>query len=217
MVAAVSEFSFDCIDVSTQPYAASPTLMFRLRVSEINGATIHALALRCQIRIEPQRRRYDEEEAQLLTSLFGDPSRWGETLKPMQFSMVSTVVPSFSGSTEVELPVPVSYDLDVAAGSYFHSLRDGEIPFVLLFSGTVFGKGDKGFWVEQVPWHHDSVYRMPVSEWWKLMDTYFPETAWLRLHRSTIDALQRYKAQNALATWDQTMTSLLSSTGEVTT
>jgi hypothetical protein len=210
----VSKFVVDCVDVSARPYAPSPTLLFKLRIAETTGATIHALALRSQIRIEPQRRRYNGEEADLLISLFGEPSRWGETLKPMEFAAVSTMVTSFTGSKEVDLAVSCSYDLDVAAGSYFHSLREGHIPFVLLFSGTVFGKGENGFWVEQIPWSLESQYELPVSEWTKLMDQYFPEQGWLRLQRSTLDALLKYKANNAIPTWDQTLEQLLAASGD---
>ena len=44
----------------------------RLQVSETDGGTVHALALRCQIRIEPQRRRYTPEEEVRLYELFGE-------------------------------------------------------------------------------------------------------------------------------------------------
>jgi hypothetical protein len=205
----VAEFAFDCLDVSPQRYAVSPTLLFKLRIAELTGSPIHAMVLRAQIRIEPQRRRYDGEDLELLTYLFGDPSRWGETLKPMQLTTVSIVVTGFTGSTEVDVPVACSYDLDVAAGKYFHSLREGVVPLLLLFSGTVFGLGDKGFWVEQVPWHHEAAYRMPVAVWWALMDTYFPNSAWLRLPRETVDALQKYKASRAIPTWDAALGDLL--------
>jgi hypothetical protein len=205
----MAELSFDCLDVYPQRYAAAPTLLFRVRVAEVSGASIHAIALRCQIRIEPQRRRYDNHESELLSDLFGERSRWGETLKPLQFTSVSAMVPSFTGATEIELPVPCTYDLEVAAGKYFHALEEGVVPLLLLFSGTVFGKGEKGFWVDQVPWHKDAQFRMPVAVWRDLMDLYFPNDAWIRLRRDTVDALLRYKAEHAIPTWDAAMEKLL--------
>ncbi|WP_236792780.1 DUF6084 family protein [Amycolatopsis sp. GM8] len=205
----MAELTFDCSDVRPMAYAAGPTLRFRLHVADIGRTEIHAIALRCQIRIEPQRRRYEPAEAELLVSLFGDPSRWGQTLKPFQFANVSAMVPGFTGACEVELEVPCTYDLEVAAGKYFHGLRDGVVPLVLLFSGTVFGKGDKGFWIEQVPWHSEASYRMPVRVWRELMDRYFPNSAWIRLHRDTVDELLRFKARHAIPTWDAAMTTLL--------
>jgi hypothetical protein len=205
----MAELSFDCLDVYPQRYAAAPTLLFRVRVAEVSGASIHAIALRCQIRIEPERRRYDNHESELLSDLFGERSRWGETLKPLQFTSVSAMVPSFTGATEIELPVPCTYDLEVAAGKYFHALEEGVVPLLLLFSGTVFGKGEKGFWVDQVPWHKDAQFRMPVAVWRDLMDLYFPNDAWIRLRRDTVDALLRYKAEHAIPTWDAAMEKLL--------
>ncbi len=54
------------------------------------------------------------------------------------------MVPSFTGSVEVDVPVPCTYDLEIAATSYFHALQQGDIPFVLLFSGTIFTRGRDG-------------------------------------------------------------------------
>ena len=205
----MAELSFDCLDVYPQRYAAAPTLLFRMRIAEMTGAAVHAIALRCQIRIEPQRRRYDQHETEVLSYLFGDPARWGDTLKPLQFTTASAMVPGFTGACEFEIAVPCAYDLEVAAGKYFHALEDGEVPLLLLFSGTVFGKGDKGFWVDQVPWHKDAHYRMPVAVWRDLMDMYFPNAAWIRLRRDTVDALLEFKAGHAIPTWDAAMETLL--------
>ncbi|MCR6489715.1 DUF6084 family protein [Amycolatopsis sp. OK19-0408] len=205
----MAELTFDCIDVRPLKYAASPTLAFKLRISELSGQPVHAMVLRVQIRIEPQRRRYSDDESELLTHLFGDRSRWGETLKPFQFTTVSVTVPGFSGATEVDAEVPCTYDLEVAAGKYFHALTEGVVPMVLLFSGTVFGKGGPGFWVEQVPWHTQAECRMPVAVWDELMARYFPNVAWIKLPRETVDALLKYKAQHAIPTWEAAVEQLL--------
>lgn len=205
----MAELTFDCIDVRPLRYAASPTLAFKLRISELTGQPVHAMVLRVQIRIEPQRRRYADDESELLTHLFGERSRWGETLKPFQFTTISVTVPGFTGATEVDAEVPCTYDLEVAAGKYFHALSDGVVPMVLLFSGTVFGKGGPGFWVEQVPWHTQAECRMPVAVWDELMARYFPNVAWIKLPRETVDALLKYKAQHAIPTWEAAVEQLL--------
>lgn len=212
----MADLRFDCLDVAPLRYGASPTLVFKLRITETEASRIHAVALRCQIRIAPQRRRYSADEADLLTHLFGDPSRWGETLKPLQLTNVSMVVPSFTASTEVDLHVPCSYDLEVAAGKYFHGLQEGVVPLVLLFSGTVFGKGGNGFWVEQIPWDREASYRLPVAVWRELIELYFPETGWVSLRNSTIDAVLRFKAANAIPSWDLAIETLLERAGEKT-
>jgi len=203
----VSEPRFDCLGARPEPYAASPTMDFRLRITD--PSPVHAILLHCQIRIEPQRRRYGPAEAALLGDLFGEPSRWGETLKPLHLAGVSVMVPGFEGSTEIDLQVPFTYDLEVAAGKYFAALDDGEIPLILLFSGTVFVRTESGFTVRQVPWHCESRHRLPVAVWRELMDRYFPGSGWLLLRRDTLRALHRYKSEHAVPTWDDAIDMLL--------
>lgn len=204
----MGELAFECLDVMPDRWAAVPTLLFRLRVSELTGTPVEAVALRCQIRLEPQRRRYAAAEAERLRDLFGEPSRWSETLRPMQFAYVDRVIGGFVGQTEVDLPVTCTYDLEVAAARYFSALEGGEIP-LLLFSGTVFYAGPGGFTVEQIPWHKEAAYRLPVAVWRELMDLYFPGSGWLRLRRDTIERLGRFKADRALPTWDDALNALL--------
>ena len=197
----MSDLAITCVDVRADRYAAVPTLVFRLRITESTGVRVHAIALRCQIRIEPVRRRYDDGEAERLLELFGETPQWGESLKPMQFASVGVVVPSFTGETEVDVPVPCTYDFEVGAAKYLHALSGGEVPMLLLFSGTAFRRTDDGrFEVEQVPWSLESRYRVPVAVWRELMDRFFPAGGWIRVHRDTLDALQRFKARNALPT-----------------
>ncbi len=203
------ELAFDCVEARAERYAAAPTLTLGLRVTETTGQPVGAIALRCQIRIQPQRRAYSAGEAHGLRDLFGERGRWGDTLKPIQFATVPVMVPAFQHSVVVELPVPCTYDLEVAASRYLDALDGGEVPLLLLFSGTVFGNGGGGLSVEQVPWHHECAYRLPVSVWRAAMDAHFPNSAWLRLHRDTMTALGRFKSDRALATWEETIQVLL--------
>lgn len=200
---------FECVDAAAERFAVSPTLALKLQVAETTGEQIHAVALRCQIRIAAQQRRYSAAEAERLLELFGETARWGETLKPLHFTNLSLMVPGFVGSTTVDLPVPCTYDFEVAATKFLHALDEGEIPLLLLFSGTIFYKRESGFAVEQVPWHKEATFRLPVRVWREMMDLYFPNSGWIRMHRDTLDALLLYKARRALPTWDQTIAALL--------
>jgi Family of unknown function (DUF6084) len=167
------------------------------------------LAVRTQVRIEPLRRRYDDSEAEALQDLFGHRGRWGDTLKPLQLAFVNQVVPSFTGQTEIDLSLPASYDFDVAANKYLYALDAGEIPLLLLFSGTVFTSGERGFSVAPIPWDKETKFRLPVAVWKQAMELHFPGTAWLRLDAQTFDALYRYRADQALVSWDQAIERLL--------
>ncbi len=205
----MADLIFGCTGATAERYAATPTLTFSLTITERSGVRVHAIALRCQIRIEPHRRRYSATEAQRLHDLFGDPSRWAETVKPIQLATVTTMVPAFTAVTEVDLQVPVTYDLEVTSARYLYGLDDGTVPLLLLFSGTVFVANGDGFSVELVPWSAEASYRMPVSIWRELADVHFPNSAWLRCSRETLDELSAFKAKRALPTWDSTLEALL--------
>jgi hypothetical protein len=205
----MAELAFDCLGAQAERFAVAPAMSFTLRITEATGQRVEAIALRCQIRIEPARRRYSQAEAQRLNDLFGDIGRWADTLKPLQFAAVSVMVPGFTGSTQVDLPVPLSYDLEIGSTRYFAGLETGEVPLLLLFSGTVFGNVDGRLQVQQVPWSKEASCRLPISVWREAIDVHFPDSAWVRMSLRTLDELQRFKASRALPTWDATLAALL--------
>jgi Family of unknown function (DUF6084) len=205
----VAELAFDCIGARAERYAAVPALSLTLRISETSGQRLEAIALRCQIRIEPARRRYSGPEARRLNDLFGDTERWADTLRPMQLTTVSAMVPGFSGGCEIDLPIAFTYDLEVGSARYFDSLDAGEVPLLLLFSGTMFAVEQGRIQVQQVPWSKEAAYRLPVSVWREAIDAHFPNSAWIRMSRDTMADLQRFKSAHALPTWDHTLAALL--------
>jgi hypothetical protein len=206
----VADLAFDCIGARADRFAVYPLMFFTLRISETSGQRVEAIALRCQIRIEPARRRYTNQEAERLNDLFGDTERWADTLKPMQFINVSTMVPGFTGSTNVDLPVPLTYDMEIGAARYFAGLDGGDVPLLLLFSGTVFSVTDGKMSVTQVPWSKECSYRLPISIWREAIDAHFPNAAWIRLSTLTFDDLLSFKTAKGLPTWDATILTLLS-------
>ena len=205
----MSELRFTVLDIVPEPYAVTPNLLARLRIEELSGAVVHAMAVRAQVRIEPQRRRYDELEEQGLIDLFGARERWADTLRPFCWLHASALVPGFTGNTEVELVLPCSYDVEVAGAKYLQSLGEGEVPLSLLFSGTVFTRGTSGFAVEQIPWQHEANYRLPVRVWRDLMAQHFPGQGWIRLDRDTLAALARYRSSQLHTSWDEALSALL--------
>src|SRR5580698_6555658 len=206
----VADLVFDCTGARADKYAVVPQMQLTLRISETSGQRVEAIALRCQIRIEPARRRYSDDEAERLNDLFGETQRWADTLKPMQFINVSIMVPGFTGSTEIDLPVPLTYDMEIGATRYFAGLDDGEVPLLLLFSGTIFSLADGKMSVTQVPWSKEASYRLPISTWREAIDAHFPNTAWIKVGSLTFDDLLRYKSSKGLATWEAVILDLLS-------
>jgi Family of unknown function (DUF6084) len=205
----MSELSFSVLDLFAEPYAVAPQLTARLRITESTGEVIHAIALRAQVRIEPQRRQYSGEEERGLLDLFGARERWYDTLKPFLWMQTGTMVQGFTGAAEVNLALPCTYDFDVTASKYLHALRDGAVSVVLLFSGTVFTRGQRGFGIEQVPWDREARFDLPVAVWRELIDHYYPNSGWLRLDRGLLDRLAAFKAERGFTTWDETLGTLL--------
>lgn len=205
----MSTLSFAVTDIAVEPYAAAPQLTATLRVEDTSATVIHAIALRCAVQIEAQRRGYLPEEVLRLGDQFGTRDRWSTTLKPFQWMQCGLLMQGFTGSTEVELPLPVTYDFEVTSSRYLHALRDGVLPLGFLFSGTIFTKGKQGFGVEQVPWDRECHYDMPISIWQDLVDTYYPNSGWLRLDRDTLTALGHVKSSGGHTTFDETIWSLL--------
>lgn len=191
-------------------FAAVPTLVFKLRIENLGGEPIRSVALNTQIRLAVTQRHYEASEQTRLLELFGEPHRWGETLRSLLWTHNVLQVPPFSGSTVVDMPVACTYDLDVVAAKYFHALEDGEVPLEFLFSGAVFYAGEDGrLQVDRISWEKEAEYRLPVRVWRALMEHYFPNSAWLRLHKDAFDRLYDYKLRMGLRTWEETVEALL--------
>ncbi|RDH75161.1 hypothetical protein DVS77_27675 [Mycolicibacterium moriokaense] len=205
----MTDITFAVVDVAAEPYSVTPVLNARVGIAAVGDDPIHAIALRCQVRIEPTRRGYSDDEAAGLLDLFGPRERWATTVRNFQWLQTSAMVQGFTDTTQVNLPLECTYDFEVASAKYLHALRDGTVPLQFLFSGTVFSKGANGFAVQQVPWDREDRFEMPVSVWRDLMTVHYPNTGWLRLDRDTIDALAAYRSARGLLSLDEAVTSLL--------
>ncbi len=206
----MTEVTFAVLDVAPEPYAVTPVLTARVGIAAVGDDPVHAIALRCQVRIEPLRRGYTDDEAAGLLDLFGPRERWSTTQRTFLWQHSTAMVPGFTGATQVDLPLECTYDFEVAAAKYLNALREGTIPLQFLFSGTVFVPGARGFAVQQVPWDREDRYDMPVSVWRQLIEQHYPNTGWVRLRHDTLDELAAYKSQRGLLGFDDAIASLLS-------
>jgi hypothetical protein len=205
------ELSFKVEGAAAVAYAAVPTLAFKLRiVNAVQSESIHTVALRCQIQIEATRRRYTSKEQQGLLDLFGEPERWSKTLRGILWTHANLIVPGFEDNTLADLLIPCTFDFNIAATKYFEGLTSGEIPLCIMFSGTVFYAGEDGaLQVAPISWEQETTFRLPQITWREMMDSYYPNTAWLSLRRDVFERLYQYKMQHGIPTWEQALERML--------
>lgn len=87
------------------------------------------------------------------------------------------------------------------------------MPLLFLFSGSVFYIAPDGrLQVERISWNKECVYRIPARLWHELMQRHYPNAAWLYLQRDVFDRLCAYKRGQGIATWEETIETLLPAT-----
>ncbi len=209
------DLRFQVDDVCTAPNAAAPQLLFKVRISNSQGDPIHSIALRVQVQIEPVRRKYTVSEQSQLKELFGEPERWSKTLQPLLWANINVNVAGFTGGTVVDVPVPCTFDFNVAVTKYIYGLEEGELPTSLMFSGTVFHEGSVGLQIAQIPWGRDANYRVPVRLWKDMMDLYYPNTAWVCLRRDVFERIEEFRSAHGNTTWEQALEQMLSEASEL--
>lgn len=204
------ELDFQIVGVEAASRGLTPLLHFKLKVTTPATEPIQALILNAQIQIQSPQRSYTPAEKERLVELFGTPERWGQTLRNRLWTLTNTTAGSFTRETEAILPVPCSYDLNLASAKYFFALESGDVPLLFLFSGSVFYTTPEGrLQVERVSWNKECTYALPVQTWRGLMEQHYPNSGWLYLERETFDRLSEFKRRNGLATWENTIEQML--------
>ena len=207
------EPEFAVLGARTVRYAAAPMLAIDLQVAEPSGRQVYMIALSIQVMIEPARRAYDDATRERLVELFGAPERWAVTTRSLVWTQLDVVVPAFTGTTTVAVPIACSYDLELAAAKYLYSLPDGIAPLALHFNGVIYYRDEHGgLQMVLVPWTNSIDFKMPVSVWRKTIEHYYPNTAWVALRSQTLEALQREKLDRGLTTLDSCVQALLEET-----
>jgi hypothetical protein len=206
----VPDLDFKVEGAEVLEYAAVPSLLFKLRIENLEEEPIRSVSLNTQVRIAARQRHYEAVEQERLQELFGEPHRWGETLRSLLWTHTVLQVPRFSGSTVVDMPVTCTYDLEVVAAKYFYALEDGEVPLEFLFSGTVFYAAKGGvLQTARISWQKEAEFRLPVRLWKEMVEHYFPNSAWIRLRKDAFDELYYYKVRGGFPTWEAAVEALL--------
>lgn len=205
------DLDFTISGVEAASHGVTPLLHFKVGITNTPPEeTIQSVILQVQIQIQAPQRSYNENEKPKLIDLFGTPDTWGTTLRAKLWTLANTTVRTFAGATEAILPVPCSFDLNVAGTKYFYALEDGEVPLLFLFSGTIFYAAPDGhLQVQQISWNKECTYRMPISLWQQMMDYHYPNSAFIALERGVFDRLYAYKRGAGVSSWEQAIEKLL--------
>jgi len=118
---------FTVLEATPVERAAAPTLSFRVGINDASGRRVFAIALSVLIEVEPAKRGYDAASRQRLVELFGEPERWATTTESFRWAHADALVPGFSSTIDIELPIACTYDLELAASKYFDGL-EGDAP-----------------------------------------------------------------------------------------
>ena len=149
-------------EVRTDPYAAGPTLVFRLRITGVRGragarpraALPAADRARAGAATAPRRARGS-------TTCSASGPAGAPPCSRCSSPRCRWWCPASPGRPRWICRCRARYDMDIAATRYFRRSTDGEVPLLLLFSGTAFS-GPGGFQVSPVPWDKEASCRMPV-------------------------------------------------------
>ena len=178
--------------VSRRPRSTS---RFRVRISSVSQrhrlwcsalgsrsvpvSPIYTIALRCQINVDPARRRYDADPASDCPSCSESPS--GGARRPRascgRASTCSSRASKARPTSTSRCPAATtsrSRPPDISRG-----LSDGAVPLSFHLSGSVFYKTSSGeLRITQVPWDIDVRYELPLAVWTDMMEHHYPEE-WL--------------------------------------
>jgi hypothetical protein len=205
------ELGFVVEDAAPIEFAAAPALALKLRVSvRPADAVVHSALLRCQVQIEAPARSYAAEEQARLGDLFGEPARWNKTLRNILWTSAVVLVPGFTESVMVDVPLPCGHAVRAAAAKYFDGVDDRDVPLTLLFSGTVFlARDDGSVAVGPVPWSKEARFALPARLYHATLAHYFPDTTMLAVRRDLFERLDRFRTREGLPTCDHALELLL--------
>ncbi|HZC43929.1 MAG TPA: DUF6084 family protein, partial [Acidobacteriaceae bacterium] len=72
-----------------------------------------------------------------------------------------------------------------------------------------YAESDGSLQVAPISWNEEAKFRLPVQVWREMMETYYPNGAWLHVRRDVFDRFHRYKMRHGIPTWEQALESVL--------
>lgn len=205
------ELDFTVVAARPLPFAATPELALELRVTASPAdAEVHAVLLRCQVRIVASQRGYGQAEQSRLRDLFGDGASASRGNRNLVWTEISTSLRSFTGEALVELALPCSVDLDSAIGKYFSAVEGGALPLSLLFSGTMFHASPAGtLSVTPIAWSKEAKFLLPSELIRQVLALHHPHRAPVLLDRTLLERLDAYRSERGLTSIEHALGCLL--------
>ena len=190
------DLTFAIESVEAAPEVERPDLSVRLRITNGSpGERITSVGLRCQVQIEPARRRYSPQEQTDLSDLFGTPERWASTMRPLPWSMANATIGAFDTDIVVTIALPCSFDLSPGAAKYIAALREGEIPVSFLFSGTVlYAVGNGPVQFAPIPWDREAKFRLALATGREALARSGANSGWTASNRVLSEHVERCRA-----------------------
>ena len=68
-----------------------------------------------------------------------------------------------------------------------------------------YARADASLQVAPISWEKEARFRLPVKVWREMMDSYYPNSAWLCLRRDVFERLYQYKMRKGIPTWEQAL------------
>ena len=201
MTTAQPDVTFSVLDVIPERYAVSPTLLAHLAVAYPGDEPIHAIALRCQVRIQPLRRGCSDAEAVGLLELFGPGNGGRAPNRAFRGSMPSRWC-RVHRQNRATLSLPCTTTWKWPPPKYFHALRAGPSRCSSSSAGRSSAAASKpagtaGLLELRGPLRHAG------AVWRDLIALHYPNSGWLRLSHASIAALRdRSSPRNGLLDLD---------------
>lgn len=203
------DLAIDGVEIARR--SAVPLLLFKLRAANpAPNVPIEHVMVQAQIRIEAAHRDYSAGERERLSELFGAGEEWSRGLRGLLWATASVAIPGFVGECTVDLPVPCSQDVEIAATRFFDGVEQGDAPLSFLFSGPIFFRNEEGdLQIAQIAHHNEARFRLPLAVWRSLMATHYADAVWLRIDRDLFEAIGRYKRRERLPGIGEALRALL--------
>ena len=209
------DVDFTCDEVVADRYAAGPTVAFKMRATERSGTRVHAVALRCQVRVEPVRRSYSDARGRPRSSTCSATIALGPDHAGDAAGVRGPGAARLHRGDDVR-PVDAVQLRRRRGGPQVPRRRSRTARCPCSCSSAARSSRVTGEAVGvPVPWHKETPVRMPVSVWREAIDAHFPEPGLdAAPARTTFDDLADVPGKHGLLGWDDTLEHLWGGTDD---